>query len=156
MAVLSSAEPVEQLFHAWRKSRSAAAFRELVGGTLPQVYRVARRLLVRHEDAEDVAQTVYAKLSALTAPPQSLRGWSVVIALALLAHVLGQGLIAYALAHLSTALSAAGLLVQPVAAAIFAWMLLDEPFGLRQAVGGVTVLAGIVLCRLATPTGPPA
>jgi drug/metabolite transporter (DMT)-like permease len=81
--------------------------------------------------------------------PQSLQGWAVLIALALLSQVCGQGLIAYALAHLPASFSAVSLLVQPVAAAVFAWMLLNEAFGLQQAIGGMIVLAGIVLCRLA-------
>lgn len=83
--------------------------------------------------------------------PQSMHGWWVLIGLALLSHVAGQGLIAWALAHLSAAFSAVGLLVQPVAAAVFAWILLAEPFGALQALGGAIVLAGIVTCRLAMP-----
>lgn len=79
--------------------------------------------------------------------PQSMQGWLVLLALALLSHVAGQGLIAWALAHLSAAFSAVGLLVQPVAAAVFAWLILAEPFGTRQALGGAIVLAGIVICR---------
>ena len=81
--------------------------------------------------------------------PQSLHGWLVLLGLALLSHCAGQGLIAYALAHLPAAFSAVGLLVQPLAAAVFAWALLAEPFGPRQAFGGAVVLAGIVTCRLA-------
>lgn len=84
--------------------------------------------------------------------PQSMQGWWVLIGLALLSHVLGQGLIAWALAHLSAAFSAVGLLVQPIAAAAFAWLILAEPFGTIQALGGAIVLAGIVTCRLAMPT----
>jgi drug/metabolite transporter (DMT)-like permease len=80
--------------------------------------------------------------------PQSLGGWLVLLGLALLSHVLGQGLIAYALAHLPTSFSAVGLLVQPVAAAIFAWTLLGEAFAARQVVGGAIVLVGVVTCRL--------
>jgi drug/metabolite transporter (DMT)-like permease len=80
--------------------------------------------------------------------PQSVHGWLMLLGLALLSHVAGQGLIAWALAHLSTAFSAVGLLVQPLSAALFAWALLGEPFGARQAIGGAIVLAGIVICRL--------
>lgn len=69
--------------------------------------------------------------------------------MALDSHIGGQGLIAWALAHLPAAFSSVSLLVQPVAAAVFAWVLLAEPFGVQQAVGGAIVLAGIVLCRLA-------
>lgn len=85
--------------------------------------------------------------------PQSRHGWWVLIGLALLSHVAGQGLIAWALAHLSASFSAVGLLVQPVAAAVFAWLLLAEPFGATQAIGGAIVLAGIVTCRLAMQGG---
>ncbi|HKY89722.1 MAG TPA: DMT family transporter, partial [Nevskiaceae bacterium] len=80
--------------------------------------------------------------------PSSLQGWLVLVGLALLSHIGGQGLIAYALAHLPTSFSAVGLLVQPLAAAVFAWSLLREPFGWQQAIGGLVVLAGITLCRL--------
>ncbi|HUP90944.1 MAG TPA: DMT family transporter [Solimonas sp.] len=83
--------------------------------------------------------------------PQSLHGWLVLLGLALLSHVAGQGLIAWALAHLPATFSAVGLLVQPIAAAVFAWLLLAEPFGARQAIGGAVILAGIVTCRLAMP-----
>lgn len=81
--------------------------------------------------------------------PQSARGWWVLIGLALISQVAGQGLIAWAMAHLPASFSSVSLLVQPVAAAIFAWILLAEPFGLWQALGGAIVLAGIVTCRLA-------
>jgi drug/metabolite transporter (DMT)-like permease len=77
--------------------------------------------------------------------PQSARGWSVLIGLALVSQVAGQGLIAWAMAHLPAAFSSVSLLVQPVAAALLAWVLLAEPFGALQALGGAVVLAGIVI-----------
>jgi drug/metabolite transporter (DMT)-like permease len=81
--------------------------------------------------------------------PQSARGWAVLAGLALLTQVAGQGLIAWGMAHLSAAFSSVSLLVQPVAAAVLAWLILGEAFGALQAVGGAIVLAGIVMCRLA-------
>lgn len=87
--------------------------------------------------------------------PQTTQGWLVLAGLALLSHCAGQGLIAYALAHLPAAFSSVGLLVQPLAAAVFAWLLLAEPLGPRQALGGAIVLAGILICRFAVnPTVP--
>jgi drug/metabolite transporter (DMT)-like permease len=80
--------------------------------------------------------------------PSSLHGWAILIGLALVVHISGQGLIAWAMAHLPASFSSATLLVQPVAAAGFAWVILGERFGLQQAMGGLIVLAGIVLCRL--------
>ena len=81
--------------------------------------------------------------------PQSAQGWAVLIGLALVSLVAGQGLIAWAMAHLPASFSSVSLLVQPVAAAILAWVLLREPFGALQALGGAVVLGGIVICRLA-------
>lgn len=77
----------------------------------------------------------------------SLYGWSVLLALALFSHAGGQSLIAYALAHLPAAFSSVSLLLQPAAAAVLAWLLLDEPLGRAQAVGALIVLAGIFLAR---------
>lgn len=79
--------------------------------------------------------------------PRSPAGWLDVLGLALVSHAAGQGLIAYALAHLPASFSSVSLLLQPVMAALFAWMLLGEPLGALQLVGGVIVLAGIVLAR---------
>lgn len=81
--------------------------------------------------------------------PQSLRGWAVLLGLALVSHCAGQGLIAYGMAHVSAAMSSVSLLVQPVAAALFAWLLLAEPLSLLQALGGAVVLAGVWICKTA-------
>lgn len=83
--------------------------------------------------------------------PAHVGGWLALIGLALIAHVGGQGLIAWALAHLPASFSSVTLLVQPVAAALFAWWLLGERFGLQQALGGAIVLSGILLCRFSMP-----
>lgn len=77
----------------------------------------------------------------------SARGWLVLIGLALISQVCGQGLITYALALLPAAFSSVGLLLQPAVAAALARIILNEPVGLWQALGGVVVLAGIALAR---------
>jgi drug/metabolite transporter (DMT)-like permease len=74
-------------------------------------------------------------------------GWAKLLGLALISHAAGQGLIAYALAHLPAAFSSVSLLFQPVMAAAFAWVLLGEPLVPLQIAGGVVVLAGIYLAR---------
>ena len=79
--------------------------------------------------------------------PQSAYGWWVLIGLALISHASGQGLIAYALAHLPAAFSSVSLLFQPVMAALFAWVLLSEALVPLQILGGLVVLAGIYLAR---------
>jgi len=77
----------------------------------------------------------------------NLMGWAVLFGLALFSHAGGQGLIAYALAHLPPAFSSVSLLMQPVLAALLAWALLNEALGLWQSVGGIIVLAGVMLAR---------
>ena len=79
--------------------------------------------------------------------PASAPGWLTLLGLALVSHAAGQGLIAYALAHLPAPFSSVSLLFQPVMAALFAWVLLSEPLVALQVVGGAIVLAGIYLAR---------
>jgi drug/metabolite transporter (DMT)-like permease len=79
--------------------------------------------------------------------PASAVGWWILLGLALVSHGAGQGLIAYALAHLPAAFSSVSLLFQPVMAAIFAWLLLAEPLAALQVTGGLVVLLGIYLAR---------
>ncbi len=83
--------------------------------------------------------------------PISAAGWLDLFGLALVSHAAGQGLIAYALAHLPAAFSSVSLLLQPVMAALFAWLLLAEPLGPLQFAAGAVVLAGIVLARRGAP-----
>jgi drug/metabolite transporter (DMT)-like permease len=79
--------------------------------------------------------------------PDTALGWAVLLALALLPQLLGQGLIAYALAHLPATLGAVVLYVQPVAAAIYAWLLLGERLTAVQIAGAAIVLCAIALAR---------
>jgi drug/metabolite transporter (DMT)-like permease len=79
--------------------------------------------------------------------PGSAYGWWILLGLALISHAGGQGLIAYALAHLPAAFSSVSLLLQPVMAALFAWILLSETLAPLQMAGGLAVLAGIYLAR---------
>jgi drug/metabolite transporter (DMT)-like permease len=79
--------------------------------------------------------------------PQGAEGWLVLAGLAVITQILGQGLIAYAFAHLSASLSSVSLLVQPVVAALAAWAIFAEPVGVAQLVGGAIVLAGIWIAR---------
>lgn len=88
-----------------------------------------------------------ALLSGESLAPPTLYGWTVLAALGVISHAGGQSLIAYALAHLPPAFSSVSLLLQPAAAAVFAWILLSEPLSFLQATGAVIVLAGIFLAR---------
>jgi drug/metabolite transporter (DMT)-like permease len=79
--------------------------------------------------------------------PTTAYGWAMVFGLAFISHASGQVAITYALAYLPAAFSSLTLLLQPVVAAILAWILLSEPIGPMQAIGGLVVLAGIMIAR---------
>ena len=96
-----------------------------------------------------------ALLLGETMLPGSGKGWGVVLGLALVSHVAGQSLIAYAFAHLPASLGSVSLLVQPICAALFAWLLLGEAIGPLQIAGGAVALIGIRIAQRAA-MGPPA
>ena len=75
--------------------------------------------------------------------PDTAMGWVLLFGLALISQVAGQSLIAYAMAHLPATFSSVGLLLQPVMAAVFAWVLLGEALAAVQIAGGIMVLIGI-------------
>lgn len=81
--------------------------------------------------------------------PATVSGWATVFGLAFICHAGGQALITYALAYLPAAFSSLTLLLQPVVAALLAWSLLGESLGVMQAIGGLIVLAGILIARRA-------
>ena len=94
-----------------------------------------------------IALLPYALATSDAFWPQSANGWLILLALALVPHIAGQSLIAYGFAHLPAAFSSVSLLLQPVLAALYAWVLLGEAVGPVQMLGGVIVLAGIFLAR---------
>ncbi|MDK2123927.1 DMT family transporter [Parachitinimonas caeni] len=79
--------------------------------------------------------------------PTSLQGWWVLIGLALVPQVLGQTLIAYALAHLPARLSSLGLLIQPVVSAAAAWILFGQALSPQQFIGAAVILLGVWLAK---------
>jgi drug/metabolite transporter (DMT)-like permease len=82
-----------------------------------------------------------------TVLPTTVHGWAILIALALLSQVCGQGLIAWALGTLTASFSSLGLLTQTAAAAALAWALFGEAFTVLQSFGIALVVAGIVIAR---------
>jgi len=88
-----------------------------------------------------------AALSGEVLLAQTAFGWGILLAIALFSQAGGQGLITYAFAHLPASFSSVTLLIQPVAAAGFAWLILGEALGIWQGIGGAVVLLGIWLAR---------
>jgi drug/metabolite transporter (DMT)-like permease len=79
--------------------------------------------------------------------PQSANGVGALVALALISQAGGQGLVAVALGTLPATFSALVIFLEAVAAATFGWLLLNEPLGIVQALGGVLILFGIYVAR---------
>ena len=120
---------------------------------------VVKRLRATHSTSVIMAGSSAAAALALAVAawfeggpmlPSSAWGWGIVLALGVACHVIGQGLITHALAHLPVTFSSIGLLVQPVAAAALAWILFGEALGPLQWLGGTLALVGITLARRAS------
>jgi drug/metabolite transporter (DMT)-like permease len=86
-------------------------------------------------------------LSGELAIPQTETAWIILFALALFAHILGQGLIAYALPYLTVTFSATALLIQPMVAAMAGWFFFSEYLGFSQIIGMLIALIGIFLAK---------
>lgn len=86
----------------------------------------------------------------------SWQGWAVLVALALVSHVGGQGLIAYAMAHLPTSFTSVALVLEVVAAATLGWLFLSEALGPWQWLGAAIVIAGVVVARRGSRRPPEA
>lgn len=74
-------------------------------------------------------------------------GWALLAALALVSHVAGQGLVAFAMAHLSTAFAAVGLIIEVLAAAALGWLFLGEGLAPLQGLGAAVVILGVVVAK---------
>jgi len=81
--------------------------------------------------------------------PRTPAGVADLLALALVSHALGQGLLTVALAHVGATFSAVSLLSLPVTAALYGWLIFSEPLSVNQAIGAVIVLGSILAARLA-------
>lgn len=79
--------------------------------------------------------------------PATLIGWTLLVALAWVAHIGGHGLVTFAIAWLPPTFSSLTMLIQPVVAAALAWALLGERLGPFQIAGGLIVIAGVLIAR---------
>jgi drug/metabolite transporter (DMT)-like permease len=86
--------------------------------------------------------------------PDTAHGWLMLLGCALSAHVVGQGLVAYALARLPATFSSVGLYLQAISASFYAWLVLGERLTGWQLCGGATVLLAIALARSVRRASP--
>jgi drug/metabolite transporter (DMT)-like permease len=79
--------------------------------------------------------------------PRTLNGWLILLGLALIVQVGGQGLIAYGVGRLPIVASTVLLWMQPLVAAALSWMLFSEALGPMALMGAALVLAGIYVVQ---------
>lgn len=80
--------------------------------------------------------------------PVMPEAWTPLLLLALGSQVIGQGLIVYAVGHLSPVVVGIGLLTQPLAASALGWIVYREGFTWADAFGALLICAAMVLIRL--------
>jgi drug/metabolite transporter (DMT)-like permease len=88
--------------------------------------------------------------------PASLAGVATLVALSLVSHAGGQGLLTYALGHLPAAFSALVILLEACAAAALAWAIFDERLTPLQGLGAALILVGIAIARPRSRPAAPA
>jgi drug/metabolite transporter (DMT)-like permease len=81
--------------------------------------------------------------------------WGALVGLALASQVLGQGLMIYAIGHLSPLIVGIGLLSQPIVAGVVGWIVYDERLGAADFLGAVLVAIALVLVRSGGPRVAP-
>lgn len=126
----------------------------LLAGVLYAVYFI---LMARAREA--MAPVPALALSSLaTVPPMLLlalalgeqivpHNWWPLVALAVVSQLIGQGLMIYALGHLSPLIVGIALLIQPVVAATLGWIIYDERLAAADFVGAALVAAALVMVR---------
>ncbi len=78
--------------------------------------------------------------------PAGPAGWAACVGLGLV-HVAGQGGVAWSLGRLPAAVTAVTILIQPVVAAIFGYVLFAETMTPLQMLGGAVVLGAVILAQ---------
>ena len=86
-------------------------------------------------------------IGALGVVPFGAAGFLVALIAWNVAQIGGQTVIAYAFAHLPASLSSVSLLIQPLTAAVAAWLIFGEAIGPVQMAGGALLLWGIYLSK---------
>ena len=74
--------------------------------------------------------------------------WTAIILLSIGSQLIGQGLLVFAMGHLSPVVVGLCFLIQPVASAAIGWAAYDERLTLGDGLGALLVCAALVLIRL--------
>ncbi len=81
--------------------------------------------------------------------PKTSDSWIWLWMLALGSQVAGQGLIVFGFGRVSPVIAGLALLIQPLMSGVMGWRFYDERLGLWQLLGGVAIIASLLLVRTA-------
>ena len=96
-------------------------------------------------------------LFALALGEQVIPGdWTPLILLSLGSQVIGQGLLVFAMGHLSPVVVGLGLLTQPAVTAVIGWYAYDERLSVTDGIGALLICVALVLIRLPARKPEPA
>ncbi|MDG2533696.1 DMT family transporter [Sphingomonas sp. HITSZ_GF] len=134
----------------------------LLAGTLYTVYFV----LMSKVRAAMAPLPALALSTLASAPPLLLAAlllgeqvwpghWGALFGLALASQVVGQGMMIYAIGHLSPLIMGIALLTQPIIAGTVGWIVYGERLGLADFIGAVLVAIALVLVRSGGPRVAP-
>jgi drug/metabolite transporter (DMT)-like permease len=85
--------------------------------------------------------------------PRTWQGWAMLVALALVAQVAAQGLIAWGVGRLPIVVSSVLLWLQPLSAAVLSWILFDEELGALALSGAALILGGLFVVQRTRSAG---
>jgi drug/metabolite transporter (DMT)-like permease len=86
--------------------------------------------------------------------PTTLQGWSIVLTLAVVVQLIGQTLIAAAIAHVTASLAALIMMTPAAFSLLLGWIFFREPVSLLQTAGAIAIFFGIELGRRSTRSAP--
>jgi drug/metabolite transporter (DMT)-like permease len=81
--------------------------------------------------------------------------WTPVILLSISSQLIGQGLLVYAMGHVSPVVVGLCFLTQPIAAALIGWGVYDERLSSADGIGALLICAALVLIRLPAKSPSP-
>lgn len=79
--------------------------------------------------------------------PKSFYGWGILLGFTVVTHLMGQGLLNYAMKTLTAGFASMVLMIGPIVAATVAWFLFDETLTYIQLIGATIILIGIAVAR---------
>jgi len=81
--------------------------------------------------------------------------WTPVIALSISSQLIGQGLLVYAMGHVSPIVVGLCFLTQPIVSAVIGWGVYDENLSTADGIGALLICAALVLIRLPAKSPSP-